>query len=155
MKYRLGIFRGLAIVGVVTLGLASGIFANGTNGTSGTAEAAKPSVTVMTHELTPPAAAVASGTCSFTLDIGWEGTAYAHKDGIARLFLFGPDGALINCVDRPIVKSASGGSFQHSWGEQEAGADHRSVVVLYTSRGKDGLALGPMLDRNEQLHLSC
>ncbi len=147
MRYRLGILGGLVMMGILALGLATGISG------SGTVEAAKPAVTVTTHELMVATAAT-DGKCNFVLNVGWEGSAYAHKNGLARIFLFDPDGVLIRYFDMTVTKSQHGGSFQYSWGEREAGAYHRSRVVLYTARGKDGQTIGRMLDL-DQKELTC
>ena len=143
MRYRLGILGGLVIMGIVALGLASGVVG------SGTVEAARPAVRVTTHELMVAGAAT-EGECTLVLNIGWEGSAYAHKNGLARIFLYDPAGVLIRYVDVPVVKSRYGGSFGYYWGQGDPG-EYRSRVVLYTSRGKDGLTIGNMLDLNQRL----
>ncbi len=146
MRYRLGILGGLAIMGILALGLATGISG------SGTVEAAKPSVTVTTHELMVAHAAT-EGKCNFVLNVGWEGTAYAHKNGLARIFLYDQAGVLIVYDDTPVEKSLNGGSFPFDWEQRKAG-EYISTVVLYTARGKGGLTLGRMLDLNQE-QLAC
>ena len=146
MRYRLGILGGLAVMGILALGLATGISG------SGTVEAARPAVTVTKHELMVAGAAI-EGECSFVLNIGWEGSAYAHKNGLARIFLYDQAGVLIIYADTPIAKTPNGGSFEFDWGQRETG-EYISTVLLYTSRGKGGQTLGKMLDRSE-VPLTC
>ena len=85
MRYRLGILSGLVIAGILALGLASGVVG------SETVEAARPSVRVTTHSLYP-ASATLQGSCDFSIQVAWEGNAFAHKNGHYSLFLMSRQG---------------------------------------------------------------
>ena len=101
------------------------------------------------------AGAATEGKCKFVLNIGWEGSAYAHKNGLAKIFLLYPDGEAISHDKTPVKKSLNGGSFPFDWGQREAG-EYISRVLLYTSRGKDGMTLGSRLYWEEKLlTLTC
>ncbi len=143
MRYRLGILSGLIIMGILALGLATGIFG------SGPVEAARPSVTVtVTAHSSSSAPTTLQESCDFSIQVAWEGNAFAHKNGLARIFLYYADGELISYGDKIVEKSPDGGSFVYSWDQPVAG-EYLSKVLLYTSRGKGGLTLGHMLAGGE------
>ena len=153
MRYRLGILGGLAIIGIVALALATGISG------SGTVEAARPSVRVTTHELMV-APATTEGECSFALNIGWEGTAYAHKNGHYYLFLWSKnnDGAdvLVNFEKGTVAKGTGSDIIPSRLFSGSPRAVYRSRIVFYTSKGKDGAKLGRQLEMDQQhLELVC
>lgn len=158
MKYRLGIFRGLAIAGIVALGLASGISGNGT---SGTAEAARPSVTVTSHTFDPGSVletTTPQGSCDIQVQVDWQSNAYAHKNGHYRLFLWSIDET--NTLGQVYVKrgtvdkGTATGVLSGDFANGEAGLKYHSRVVFFTSKGKDGLNIGRELERDDQ-YLTC
>ena len=146
MRYRLGILSGLAIIGIVALALVTGAVG------SGTVEAAKPSVTVrVTAHSSSSAPTTLQESCDFSIQVAWEGNAFAHKNGLARIFLYNYNAdrtQLISYGDKIVEKSPDGGSFVYSWDQPVAG-EYLSKVLLYTSRGKGGLTLGHMLAGGE------
>lgn len=145
MRYRLGILSGVAITGIVALGLATGITG------SGTVEAARPSVTVTPHELMV-AGAAPEGGCNFVQKIGWEGSAYAHKSGHYTIFLWTDDAEghefLVDKEEGIVPKGDVSGTI-YSLPRLpligSTGTEYRSRIVFYTSRGKGGAKLGTQL----------
>ena len=142
MRYRLGILGGLAIIGIVALGLATGITG------SGTVEAARPSVTVTPHELKVVPAATEGG-CSFVQEIVWEGSAYAHKSGHYTLFLKPKTAAgvlLPQIIEYgTIAKGDVSGTITSQLHIGSPGAVYSSRIVFFTSRGKGGAQVGSIL----------
>ncbi len=150
MRYRLGILSGLVIMGIIALGLATGIT------DSGTVEAARPSVTVTRPELVV-APAVTEGECSFAHKVGWEGSAYAHKNGHYTIFLWAKndlgDDVLVKFKKDTIAKGKLRGTIEslpllpHIG---STGTVYRSRIVFFTSKGQGGWQMGRELVRDQQ-----
>ncbi len=149
MRYRLGILGGLVIMGIVSLGLATGIT------DSGTVEAAKPSVTV-----TWSAPTALQESCVFNIQVTWEGNAFDHKNGYYRLFLMSQQGDDTKREGAPVNgmvdKRTTGGVVQ--WRELPftgtPDTTYHSWIVFFTSKGKDGSVQGRQLFRDD-LNFSC
>ena len=152
MRYRLGILGGLAIMGIVALGLATGIAG------SETVEAAKPSVTVTDHSSFPAPSAL-QGACNINIQVAWEGNAFAHKNGHYRLFLMSQqDGGPLKGegvpLTRKVDKGTPGGVVQGLIFTGTPDTNYYSWIVCFTSKGKDGVELGRELLRHP-LDFSC
>ena len=148
MRYRLGILGGLVIMGIVALGLATGIT------DSGTVEAAKPSVTV-----TWSAPTALQGSCVFNIQVTWEGNAFDHKNGYYWLFLRsqqgdGPFKGEGDPVNGKVDKRTAWGVVQGLTFTGTPDTNYYSWIVFFTSKGKDGSVQGRQLFRDD-LNFSC
>ena len=148
MKLRFGVLSGLFVLGVIGLGLLSAVF------TSNSAEAARP-VDSFSHTLSE------NGACDVVTTVDWDTTAFAHKKGYYRMFLWGQNEFgtyLVNLVDNSVDKGTPSVSIQYHWGLQNSGDMYQARVVFYSSRGKDGADRGRQLMLDDQyldLPLSC
>ena len=151
MRYRLGILGGLAIIGIVALGMATGISG------SGTVEAAKPAVTVTNH-FSSSALTTLQGSCDFSIQITWEGNAFAHKNEHYHLFLTSQqdDGPIILYFLRKdtVDKRTARGVVQGRTFIGTPDTNYYSWIVFFTSKGKGGAEVGRQMVRNE-LNFNC
>ena len=151
MRYRLGILSGVAIIGIVALALATGIVG------SGTVEAARPSVRVTTHSLYP-ASATLQGSCDFSIQVAWEGNAFAHKNGHYSLFLTSEQDDGSRKLDflgkDTVAKGNPGDVVQGLTFTGTPNTEYHSWIVFFTSKGKEGAELGRQLVRHD-LNFSC
>lgn len=151
MRYRLGILSGVAITGIVALALASGIVGGGS------VEAARPSVTVITHSSSSAPTAL-QGSCDFSIQIAWEGNAFSRKNGYYHLFLTSQQADAPVILDffrkDKVAKGTGGDVVEGLTFTGTPGTKYHSWIVFFRSKGKDGKELGRQLVKND-LKFSC